>query len=513
MNGRILYPRNNSDLFLFNPKQDDIICESGSVFIESYKNENYIAFVPEIMCKIIFEWYGIMPQNDDLCSTETAELYRAGLSSGNGIDAALRVTSEILKEIDARSGSAYADIQQNAINFVCVFADCTDEFILYYKIPELVAIFQSIPEIMLQNVNPLCLADFEIVLNEIPKANFGALKMVDAWGKIPSGILDGNLKAWGRSDLCFATTIKPFDTGNEISTDYCLSNIATPLGIPFQYGVCVPDTCTTRDVNNLLHNLLESMARLQISTDEIAHPFGDILSINTTNTEILLNIHTEENHDTESVFVCHERVPDSYRFANPTFDPTWTAAVAIAFIFIILVFVATIADIILTYMEAKHIASLKTEIVISDLPIKDEKLHGIVNESYSVANEEHDFGSNESGTIRKRKVAKDVVVEPVVTKVEKKRPKPPPMWRRVITSFSFHVNTGNVFDTHRHPAVIKSIDGIRAISMTWVIWGHTYFYAVNEMDNINKVLQSFVSPFYQHISVAIFSVDTFFTLR
>ena len=49
--------------------------------------------------------------------------------------------------------------------------------------------------------------------------------------------------------------------------------------------------------------------------------------------------------------------------------------------------------------------------------------------------------------------------------------------------------------------------------MTWVIWGHTYYYAVNEVDNLNKVVESIKDPLYQHISVAIFAVDTFFALR
>ena len=88
-----------------------------------------------------------------------------------------------------------------------------------------------------------------------------------------------------------------------------------------------------------------------------------------------------------------------------------------------------------------------------------------------------------------------------------------PVWRKIIGSFAIHTNCEKLFDTTRPSGVIKSIDGIRAISMTWVIWGHTYFYAVSQIDNMAKILDAFVQPFYQHISVAIFSVDTFFTLR
>jgi len=128
-----------------------------------------------------------------------------------------------------RSGSAYADIQQNAINFVCLFANCTDEYVLYHQIPLLIQNLENAIQILMKNVNPKCFNDFAIVLQEIENVNFNALKFIDSWGKIPSGMLEGNLRAWGRSDECLATTVVA--GSNAISTDYCLSSIPTPLGV------------------------------------------------------------------------------------------------------------------------------------------------------------------------------------------------------------------------------------------------------------------------------------------
>ena len=155
---------------------------------------------------------------------------------------------------------------------------------------------------------------------------------------------------------------------------------------------------------------------------------------------------------------------------------------------------------------------------------RTKNIEGVTNATYtsnSDSGTETDF--QEVGT-RKRSVANKsngqvnkIVEKPVnvVSEIPKKAEKPKyvPTWRKLIVSFSLPVNTGSLLDTHRHPAVIRSIDGIRAISMTWVIWGHTYFYAVNEIDNLQYVFGSFVNPLYQHISVAIFAVDTFFVLR
>ena len=57
------------------------------------------------MCTYIFDAYGLTPVNDDLCSKRTADYYRLVLENGQGIDAALAITTELLKEIDIRSGS------------------------------------------------------------------------------------------------------------------------------------------------------------------------------------------------------------------------------------------------------------------------------------------------------------------------------------------------------------------------------------------------------------------------
>ena len=56
----------------------------------------------------------------------------------------------------------------------------------------------------------------------------------------------------------------------------------------------------------------------------------------------------------DDIFRCHERVSDAHRFANPSSDPVWTAAVAIAIIFGILVFFCTIVDVYLTQKESQR---------------------------------------------------------------------------------------------------------------------------------------------------------------
>ena len=48
--------------------------------------------------------------------------------------------------------------------------------------------------------------------------------------------------------------------------------------------------------------------------------------------------------------------------------------------------------------------------------------------------------------------------------------------------------------------------------MTWVILGHTYYYALNQSDNLTYVFDAFTRPFLQIIGNAVLAVDTFYCI-
>lgn len=84
-----------------------------------------------------------------------------------------------------------------------------------------------------------------------------------------------------------------------------------------------------------------------------------------------------------------------------------------------------------------------------------------------------------------------------------------------ITAFSVFKNVPIILSTKQPPTAITSLNGIRVISMFWVILGHTYYWALLE--------QKFTNPVYvgthvvklfsmQAITNAFFSVDSFFFL-
>ena len=84
-----------------------------------------------------------------------------------------------------------------------------------------------------------------------------------------------------------------------------------------------------------------------------------------------------------------------------------------------------------------------------------------------------------------------------------------------ITAFSTFKNVSMILSTKQPPTAITSLNGIRVISMFWVIVGHTYFWAIitNALTNPLYVYSHVLERFsFQAISNAFFSVDSFFFL-
>ncbi|XP_035658031.1 nose resistant to fluoxetine protein 6-like [Branchiostoma floridae] len=87
------------------------------------------------------------------------------------------------------------------------------------------------------------------------------------------------------------------------------------------------------------------------------------------------------------------------------------------------------------------------------------------------------------------------------------------MTGRILLCFSLYTNIGKVLSTKQAPGSIKCLHGIRFISMTWVILGHTYVCAEPHLDNSLQVSEALETFTIQAISNASVAVDSFFFLR
>jgi len=85
---------------------------------------------------------------------------------------------------------------------------------------------------------------------------------------------------------------------------------------------------------------------------------------------------------------------------------------------------------------------------------------------------------------------------------------------RFFLCFSFIQNTSRIMDTKVLPSAISSINGMRVLSLWWVILGHTYllplqFHVLSNLRMLPDIYHRFT---FQAVGNATFSVDSFFFL-
>ena len=85
-------------------------------------------------------------------------------------------------------------------------------------------------------------------------------------------------------------------------------------------------------------------------------------------------------------------------------------------------------------------------------------------------------------------------------------------WHEFITAFSLYKTVPTVLATKQAPSVITSLNGLRVISMFWVILGHTFGLLAPYADNILR-MKTLIERFsFQPVENAFFAVDSFFFL-
>ena len=291
------------------------------------------------------------------------------------------------------------------------------------------------------------------------------LPLLDAAGKLGSGLLSGNMILDGAYDECFK-----FDY-----TGYCVAEhvwfsdeiVKSPIFkyLNFTVGLCVPKHCGPSDIFELISYI-------------------HVLQSNKTNDSTPV---WQTNYTNESVILL--RTDESMIFCTDTKSPRYNVGAIIMMcvcgLFILLVAIGTIID-----------------AIIANLQKQNDHHPGKVLASSPSINDSH---------VKSEK-------SPLLTQstVERATSKKKFMPLDLITAFSLFKTVPTLLATEQAPTVITSLNGIRVISMFWVILGHTYFWIFTgnsiRVDNIFS-LKDVASRFgFQAIVSAFFSVDSFFFL-
>uniref|UniRef100_A0A7M5UX06 Nose resistant-to-fluoxetine protein N-terminal domain-containing protein n=2 Tax=Clytia hemisphaerica TaxID=252671 RepID=A0A7M5UX06_9CNID len=280
---------------------------------------------------------------------------------------------------------------------------------------------------------------------------------VDAWGKPPANIFWGNLKWNGAFDMC-----------NRIpNAKYCLADMRV-LGNKNQtygqFGTCLPSDCSESDVFQLL-NLTTPYVKGMVTfpADGIFnHSYG---------TPVLCN--DKKDLPTDSI------------------------------VFIVVLSLLGLLCFFGTAFEALQ------DCLTPDNLVPPQSLYN---------HQEYDQDPEEKAMQRAVNHTEDDKNDFNYSRFGTDRPAPPKMTRgngliQFLVCFSILKNTRTLISTSAPKDSIRSINGIRAISMTWVILGHVYFFGIlTAPDNIVGVFKVNERFTFQAIANAYVSVDSFFFL-
>ena len=297
---------------------------------------------------------------------------------------------------------------------------------------------------------------------------------LDSLGKVGAGILTGNVVYLGYYDQCI-------DIGN---TDYCLfpfdvtltTNTTRSVTIPFEFGMCFPSSCDARDFYELFF----------IDSDEVFYSSSYTADVNAMSytINVTTSIEYTEPH-------C------------PWRDLDWTTSsiimLTVCVLFVVLVIIGTIADVLISnindILPKLYLPETESPVTTTDSTFCEVK-NSINEDDQPLIN-----------TKLKLKVTRQTVAETRCIEFLKD----------LILSFSLYKTVPVIMNTHQPANAITSINGIRVISMFWVILGHTFLWETdtyyNVMANIIEFLETVPERFlFQPLVNPFFAVDNFFML-
>ncbi|XP_033169884.1 nose resistant to fluoxetine protein 6 [Drosophila mauritiana] len=115
-----------------------------------------------------------------------------------------------------------------------------------------------------------CLADLALLSKDLSSSKFWALKMIDSWGLLPSGMLVGNFWNLGNFDECIAID-HAVTSSHSIKGKYCISKVApAPTALPIlalKSAVCFPASCSAANMDTMLRRLLQQLLSVEIDAD------------------------------------------------------------------------------------------------------------------------------------------------------------------------------------------------------------------------------------------------------
>ncbi|XP_052226413.1 nose resistant to fluoxetine protein 6-like [Dreissena polymorpha] len=290
-----------------------------------------------------------------------------------------------------------------------------------------------------------------------------ALSMLDAIGKLPNGILNGNILLMGDYEECVNVTATLYDGPNRthpthpFKGQYCTTGIPTgpPVFVPgdvgsntipvndIRLGLCVPSTCCEKDITALINYTLALI------------PGNSRLQANIT--------------------VCQK---DSLPW-----DTKAIAAMVFCGVLSVVVLLGTLYDMLVLHELHRYCSVSKIEDGEEVTKLLAEG-NSDSSDSYGTHNKTHVQNATEPG-----------------------------LGARILVSFSLYTNASKLLSTRSQAGNLGCVNGIRFFSISWVILGHSYAFSLYQSRNVFPFISSQLQTWsFMAVVNATVAVDTFFLL-
>ncbi|XP_048777957.2 nose resistant to fluoxetine protein 6-like isoform X2 [Ostrea edulis] len=320
------------------------------------------------------------------------------------------------------------------------------------------------------NASANCRSDVVRVISGLQSTQPWALKMLDASAKIPTGVMNLDLNWYGSYDECYSdvTTLEAFGilptTQPPVNGQYCTVSLNLPLPPAvkgflsamqnpgaIKAGMCFPKSCSSDDLVKVVNAFLSNI------------PLG-----NSTVTAYPINCPTPVEDD--------------------QLETSDKIVVIILIVFLILIVTGTLYDVIIVVWPKIKGSRKEAD---NEKPI--------------------DTSSNSSDSNYKLRAENGEIQ--VIQQPKPQNKHNPSIFGRIILSFSAYTNGKKILGTSQPKGSLTAVNGIRFLSMSWVILGHTIAFILGNTSNFLTYYAEFLGRVSsQAIFNALVAVDTFFVL-
>ncbi|XP_054712218.1 nose resistant to fluoxetine protein 6-like [Uloborus diversus] len=267
---------------------------------------------------------------------------------------------------------------------------------------------------------------------------------------------------------------------------YCATTWNLNIGgkykeLPLSVGLCVPESCSEKGIQTALINITHILERFPVLKEH-----KDLLNL----TDVSCKLRTKTLDTRSIIFI------------------TFVSG------FILLVVVGSGVTIVdhwkkkLRHPSQSRQINISTADEASDINRRNS-LSPSINKNTEVKYSAETVFKNEV-TLDKSPLTENMEAEQEIFKsIPKKQDS---VWKRVLLCFSALTNGQKILNTDVTEGQLLTVHGVRFLSLTWVILGHTYIMSIHIIGNRIDVLKQMDSFPFQMLLQSPFSVDSFFLL-